>query len=307
MQRRDFLKRSAATLAAAGAVCSMSDAGAEVGRHRPLGLQLYTVMPMLEKDFSGTLAAVAKMGYREVETIGSFGRDPSHVRELFHEHGLVSPSQHMVPGDLYKVFQRLTQGEMSAADASRHWREVMSFQRVEPIMEECIPLAHALGQKYIVWQILWEEQMRTRADLEQFCKALNTAGRMCRQEGLVLNYHNHAAEFSPHDGVVPYDFVLANTDPELVKLELDLFWAVKAGADPRVYFKNHPGRYRQCHLKDGTSAGQITTVGEGMMRFQELIPAARKAGIEHYYVEQDGAPEPMKASAQAFDFLSRWF
>jgi len=306
MQRREFLKVAMAATVPCGVSLAALDAVAGTTR-RPLGLQLYTVMSQLEQDFDGTLAKVAKIGYREVETIGSFGRDPSHVRELFQQHGLVSPSQHMVPGDLYQVFERLTRGEMSAADASKHWREVMSFQRVEPIMEECIALAHALGQKYIVWQILWEEQMRTRADLEQFCKALNTAGGMCKQEGLVLNYHNHAAEFAVHDGVVPYDFVLANTDPALVKLELDMFWAVKAGADPRAYFEKHPGRYLQCHLKDGTAAGQITTVGEGIVPFQKLIPAARAAGIEHYYVEQDGAPEPLKASTQAFEFLSRWF
>jgi sugar phosphate isomerase/epimerase len=147
--------------------------------------------------------------------------------------------------------------------------------------------------------------MQTRAQLEKFCRALNQAGEICAREGHILNFHNHAAEFEIHAGVVPYDFILANTDPRWVKLEMDLYWAVKAGVDPTRYFLEHPGRYRQCHLKDGTAGGEITVVGEGIMKFRPLIEAARTAGIEHYYVEQDGAADPLRASRQAYEYLRK--
>src|ERR1700754_1042612 len=102
MMRRDFLK---ATAAAAGVACVGSSALgsklAQAAAHRPIGLQLFTVMANLEQDFAGTLKTVAQIGYREVETIGAFGRDPKMVRHLLDEYGLVTPSQHLVPGNLY--------------------------------------------------------------------------------------------------------------------------------------------------------------------------------------------------------------
>ena len=296
MDRRAFLESAALLLVGARAT-----AGTSV----PLGLQLYTVMPLLEQDFDATLGLVAQIGYREVETIGAFGRDPLEIRRLLDKHGLRSPSQHMVPGTLYDVFNRLTRKELSFDEASRLWQQELALERVEPMIQECILSARALGQQHIVWQILWPQQMQTRAELAKFCRVLNKAGEMCAHEGYVLNYHNHSAEFTPHDGVVPYDFILANTDPRWVKLEIDLYWAVKGGADPTRYFREHPGRYRQCHLKDGTAGGEITVVGDGIMKFQPLIKAARAAGVEHYYVEQDGAADPLKASRQAYEFLRR--
>ena len=301
VDRRTFIQGS---LLLAGA--RLSAAGTPAAHH-PLGLQLYTVMPLLQQDFEGTLRAVAAIGYEEVETIGTFGRDPAGLRALFDKYNLRSPSQHMVPGNLYEVFNRLTRKELSFEEASRQWQQIMSVERVTPIMEECIRSAAALGQKYIVWQILWPQQMRTRALLEKFCKALNEAGRLAARAGHVLNYHNHAEELKPHDGVIPYDFILANTDPELVKMELDCFWTVAAGADPATYFRKYPGRFRQCHLKDGTAKGDVTVVGEGIMKFGPLLEAARAAGVEHYYVEQDGAAEPMRASTQAYQYLRQFF
>lgn len=302
MHRRAFLKYTAA---ATGGLMTGSALAARTGDgpHRPLGLQLYTVMAALEQDFEGTLKRVADIGYTEVETIGSFGREPGYVRDMFQKYGLTSPSQHMVPGDLYDVFKRLVNKQMTFDAASKHWRELMSVERVEPVMAECIATAKALGQSHVCWQILWKEQMATRALLERFCKALDRAGQLCADAGLTFNFHNHADEFERYDGVVPYDFLLEHTDPRHVKLELDLFWTVKAGRDPRELFKRHPGRYVQCHLKDGTAEGKITVVGEGVVQFAPLLAAARDAGVKHYYVEQDGAANPLQASTQAYNYL----
>ncbi len=301
MDRRELIKRTL-LLAGAPALGAATPAG-----HRPLGLQLYTVMPLLQKDFAGTLQAVADIGYQEVETIGTFGREPAQLRALFDKYNLRSPSQHMVPGNLYEVFNRLTRKELSFEQASRMWQQIMSVERIAPIMEECIRAAGALGQQYIVWQILWPQQMQTRELLEKFCHGLNEAGRLAARAGHTLNFHNHAEELKPHDGVIPYDFILANTDPQLVKMELDCFWTVAAGADPATYFRKNPGRFRQCHLKDGTAKGEVTVVGQGMMQFGPLLAAARAAGVEHYYVEQDGAAQPMQASTQAYGYLRRYF
>jgi sugar phosphate isomerase/epimerase len=306
MHRREFLM-TGAMVGAAGALGSRAILAGAATTRRPLGLQLFTVMVSLERDFAGTLEAVAKIGYQEVETIGSFGRDPAQVREMFDRYGLRSPSQHLVPGDLYDVFNAFTQRQMSRDEIHKRWLQVMSIDRVTPIIEEGIARAKVLGQKYLVWQIIWPEQMATRDLMEQFCRAMNTAGEICAKSGLVFNFHNHSEEFKPVNGYVPYDLIVENTDPTTVKLEMDVYWTVAAKADPAAYFARYPGRYRQCHLKDGKANGELTAAGAGIVNFPAVLRAARQAGIEHYYVEYDRADDPMAATRQSYDYLKTLF
>lgn len=308
MFRREFLKASGlamAALASSGALTTTACATQKATR--PVGLQLFTVLALLEKDFPGTLKTVADIGYKEVETIGSFGRDPREIRDLFDKYGLVSPSQHLTPGNLYEVFSSFTRRSTSSDEIHKRWLEVMTIERVEPIIEEGIARAKILGQQYVVWQIVWPEQIASRALIDSFCKAMNKAGELCKQAGLVFNFHNHAVEFEPVEGVIPYDVIVQNTDPDTVKLELDLYWVTKAGRDPQTYFDNHPGRYRQCHLKDSTPDGEITTVGKGTVDFPKLLASARKAGVEHFYVEYDRAADPMAATRDAYAYLKKLF
>jgi sugar phosphate isomerase/epimerase len=306
MRRREFII-TGSLLGLAGALDGQAILASPPASHHPMGLQLFTVMVPLERDFEGTLQAVAKIGYKEVETIGSFGRDPARVRELLDRYGLRSPSQHLVPGDLYEVFNAFTQRRMSREEIQRRWLEVMSVDRVTPIIEEGISRAKILGQKYLVWQIIWPEQMASRDLMEQFCRAMDTAGKICANSGLVFNYHNHSEEFKPVNGYVPYDLIVEQTDPKTVKLEMDVYWAVAAKADPIAYFNRHPGRYRQCHLKDGTADGELTAAGAGIVNFPDVLLAARRAGIEHYYIEYDRADDPMAATRQSYDYLKRFF
>jgi len=302
MNRRFLLRAAAAggTLLGTGLI---SPHRALASQAMPLGLQLFTVMTLLEQDFEGTLETIASIGYREVETIGAFGREPRRVRELLDKHGLRSPSQHLVPGQLYAAFLKFTRREMTEADVQQIWLREMSIERVEPIIEEAAGRAKALGQKYIVWQIIWPEQMQTRESLDQFCEALDTAGKLCAQEGLVFNFHNHAAEMQTRDGYVPYDVILESTDPAKVKLELDFYWAARAGVDPVDYLEKHADRYTQCHLKDSTSDGDFATVGQGVLDIPRYLQAGRKAGIEHFYVEYDRSDDPMTVVRDAYAYL----
>ena len=306
MHRREFIA-SGALFGLAGSLGTWPKIALPAAGQRFLGLQLFTVMVPLEQDFEGTLQAVAKIGYKEVETIGSFGRDPAHVRELLDRYGLASPSQHLVPGNLYDVFNAFTQRRMSHEEINKRWLEVMSIERVTPIIEEGIARARILGQKYLVWQILWPEQMATRELMDRFCRAMNTAGDLCAKEGLVFNFHNHSVEFKPVNGYIPYDLIVENTDPKTVKLEMDVYWAVAAKADPVAYFRRQPGRYPQCHLKDGNANGDITVAGAGIVDFPGVLHAAKTAGIEHYYVEYDRADDPMAAARQSYDYLKKLF
>lgn len=302
MIRRDFLK-----IAGLAAGFAVAGEGETASRRPALGLQLFTVMSELERDFEGTLATVARLGYREVETIGSFGRDPAELRRILDRHGLKTPSQHLVPGTLYEVFAKFVARELSFDQVKELWLQQMSLDRVRPIIQEAAVRAHALGQQYVVWQIIWQEQMRDRASLDAFCAALNEAGRVCASEGLTFNFHNHSDEFKPVDGVVPYDYILEHTDPKLVQLELDSYWVVNAGHDPVAYLQKHAGRYVQCHLKDRAPNGDFATVGQGTVDFGALLAAARKHGVKHFYVEYDRSDDPMRAVRDAARYLKRWF
>ncbi len=302
MDRRTFMTSTAACGAALGLGAAWP---ASVRRlaHHPLGLQLFTVMVELEADFEGTLKTIAQIGYREVETIGAFGRDPKWVRASLDAAGLVSPSQHLVPFDLYSVFLKFTRREISEEKIHEIWVKEMSLEKVGPIIEQGIERAKIMGQKYLVWQILWPEQMNTRAATDAFCRMLDTAGSLCADAGLTFNFHNHAAEFKVYDGIVPYQRILDTTNPKTVKLELDVYWATHGGANPVELLTKYPERYVQLHLKDSTANGGFATVGKGVIDFPAVLAAARKASVRHYYVEYDRAAHPMKVVRDAYAYL----
>lgn len=279
-----------------------SDGGGRM--HGGPGLQAFTVMVPLEQDFEGTLRSVAAMGYQEVETIGTFGRDPGFVREVLERYGLSSPSQHLVPGRLYEVFKGFAERRLSEMDVRRLWLEGMSVDQVASIIEEGIARARVLGQRHIVWQIIWPEQMGDRNLLDGFCKAMNVAGQLCADAGMVFCFHNHAIEFNTIDGCIPYDVILQSTDPQTVKFEMDVYWAKAASADPLEYFSNHRGRFRQCHLKDFAADGGITVPGRGTIDFRTVLAAGKEAGIEHYYVEFDRSEDPMGVARDSYRYLA---
>lgn len=271
---------------------------------RPLGIQLYTLMTLLDADFEGTIAKVAAMGYREVETLGSFGRDPAFVREVFDRHGLTSPSQHIMPPGLYEVFDDGVAGRIDRATFERKFIEAFDFAHVEGLIDACAKQALLLGQKYITWQISWPSQLKSLDQIKQLIAALNRAADAAHERGFQLAYHNHDQEFAKVGGEVPYDLILQGTDREKLKFELDLAWATKARVDVRGYFKRHPGRFRMVHMKDIAADGSVRDPGTGLVDFRKIIPAAEKAGVEHFFVEYDVPTDPLRTAADAQKYLA---
>jgi len=305
MKRRDFLKTTGSSALAAMIMSRVSASKASALR-TPIGLQLFTVMFALEHDFEQTMKSVAEIGYREVETIGTFGRDPAMIRDLCQKYGLVSPSQHLAPEGLYDVFKGLFAKKISEPDLVKHYLHVFRPDNITAVIDEGIKNAKLMGQTFIVWPILFEEQLAPSATLDQFIKAFNIAGDMCAREGLIFTYHNHDREFKKAEGVVPYDVILQNTNPKTVKMELDFYWATKGGASPAHYFKTYPDRYKMGHLKDMDTHGNITNVGEGTIDFPELIKLAKEAGIKHYYVENDNpSANPVNDARISYNYLKK--
>jgi sugar phosphate isomerase/epimerase len=301
MKRRTFLKASAAATAALGMVPSW--AGRLTGGWRP-GLALYTVIDRLRVDFEGTLKAVADIGYRDVETIGAMGRDPDNLRELLADHGLKATSQHMAPAGLYAVFDQIVKGEITLEQLTREYLQHFNPTETERIIEEGIDRAQKLGQTYLVWPILFKQQLASREKILEMCKAFDLAGRMCADAGLVFNFHNHADEFAPVDGQIPYDIILENTDPAVVKMQMDVFWVTSAGVDPYRYLDRYVDRFRQAHLKDITASREGTDVGTGLVNFERFISTAMAGGVKQFYVEQDKPAKPLVSIRRAYDHLT---
>jgi len=239
------------------AATSMPVAAFAQGRRvENVGLQLYTLRNELSRDFEGTLARVAEIGYKEMEFAGYFGRSPAQVRQILDDNGMTSPAAHI------------------------------QLQALRDDLEGEIERAAILGQDYIVVPILPADQ-RSISDYQRAADYINLAGEACKAVGIKMGYHNHDFEFIRTDGRIPYDILLEETDAELVDMELDLYWIRSAGADPLSYFQSHPGRFSMLHVKDRDEFGRMAEVGRGEIDFAEIFSHADTAGFKHYFVEHD--------------------
>src|SRR5437867_11424513 len=238
-----------------------------------IGLQLYTVRHQMEKDFEGTIARVAATGYREVEFAGYFGRTPRDVRALLDHHGLSAPSSHV-------------------SLAPEQWRGALDA-------------APIVGHRYLVIAWIPPEERRTLDDYKRAAERLSRAATEARAAGLQFAYHNHDLELAPLDRKLPYDVLLAETDPKLVQLEVDLYWIVKGGQDPLAYFARWPGRFPLVHAKDsaGPPAHRMVDVGAGIIPWHAIFARREQAGIRHCFVEHDQPPDPLASVRASYAYL----
>jgi len=248
-------------------------AKARLGR---IGIQLYTVRREFTRDVEGTLARLAKIGFREVEFAGYPEGTAQSLRTMLDRHGLTAPSSHL-------GFSALR------GDWDRH-----------------LDQAATVGQKYVVVPSVPADQRRTLDDWKRVAALFNKGGETSKARGIQFAYHNHDDEFVPVEGKVPYDLLLAETDPRLVALELDLYWIIKAGRDPLAYFTKWPGRFPLVHVKDmdATPRRFFTPVGKGTIDFARIFKQANRAGIKHYFYEQDDTGgSPFEAATASYAYL----
>src|SRR5256714_10844645 len=275
--RRDFIKAlGAAALAPALQPLAPSlHSRASLRKLDRIGLQLYTVRHAMEKDVEGTIARVAAIGYREVEFAGYFGKSARDVRALLDRHGLSAPSSHV-------------------SLAPDQWRRALDA-------------APVVGHRYLVIAWIPAEERRTLDDYKRWAERLNRAATEAKAAGLEFAYHNHDFEFAPLDGKLPYDVLLAETDPKLVQLEMDLYWIVKAGQDPLAYFARWPGRFPMVHVKDsaGPPDHKMTAVGAGKIDFRKIFAQSDQAGDPHYFLQHDNPGEPFASIRPSWWYLKR--
>ena len=319
MKRSTFIKSS--SLAGLGATLLpktvMANPFLEYEVLDAVGIQLFSLPKTLEGDFEGGMKMLAEMGYTEIEMFGPytfssqsakerwstitpmlgfngsgfFGKSPQEVKALFDDLGLKVPSMHT------------------------------DLDTLENHIENFAESAEILGFEYLVLPAIPDERRKTMDDYKKMADTFNTVGANAKKLGLKFAYHNHGYGLNAVDGQVPFEVLMDNTDPDLVFLEMDIFWTMAGKADPATYLKKYSGRYHCMHLKDmktlqtfsgdGGDASQwmalfpnMASAGEGLVDFHKLLPVAKEHGVKHFFVEQDLVQNPDTALKTSFDHLS---
>lgn len=257
---------------------------------KAIGLQLYSLRDELPKDLKGTIEKVAKAGFKEVETYGFsikdqfWGLKPEEFKKLLDDNGLTSHSGHFGLGTF------LTDGNTDELKAA-------------------IAAAKVLGSEYITIPWLDESIRKTADDYKKIALKINEAGKLCKEAGIRIAYHNHNFEFDKQGDTTGYEILLKNTDKDLVDFELDLYWVVRSGNDPIKLFTENPGRFTMWHVKDMDKKDPALNaeVGTGAIDFKPIFADAKLSGMKHFFVEHETnyKPNPIESVAASCAYIQK--
>jgi len=239
-----------------------------VAPENPIAIQLYTVREPARADFPGTLRQLAAGGVRAVELAGYHGMSVAALRALLDELGMRVAGAHL-PLAAWESRPRETLAEVVA-----------------------------LGGEYAVVPWVPEERRGGAEFARSLAANLNLWAEAARDAGLGFAYHHHDFEFDPlpdGDGDTLFDVLVKGTDPDLVGIEADVYWAAHAGVDPAHLLRELQGRVPLVHLKDMTAGPDRADLpaGEGVLRWDEILPAASAAGAHWWIIEQDNPADPV--------------
>lgn len=272
--RREFLKASAGLALGTLFLPHFSQAA----KVRNVGIQLYTVRDAMLSDAVGTLKKLSKIGYKELESARSpkgnyYGLEPKEIKKITQDLGMTLRSGHV---------------------------------HIDESWQRSIEQAVEAGQDYLVCSSLPSEG-QTVDNYKKVADIFSKAAEDCKKAGLTFGYHNHEYEFEKENGQVLYDVLLNNTDPEMVKMEMDLGWVLVTGNDPVDYFERYPGRFPLWHLKDmKKNEPESTEFGKGQIDIKRMMELADTSGMEYYFVEQEEyANNPMESIKHNYNYLMK--
>lgn len=239
----------------------------------PLGVESYTYRNQFPKDVPATLDKIKALGFTEMEGGAPKGYTPEQFKKMLDERGIKLP----------------------ATGAG--------YEQIVKEPEAVIKNAKALGASYVM--VAWIPHDKSGFTLENAKKAVddfNRVGKILKDNGLTLCYHNHGYEFVPYEKGTLFDYLVENTKPEYVSLEMDILWATHGGADPVKLLNKYGSRWKLMHLKDlkkgikgdltgGTPPENDVVLGDGQIDMPAVLKAARKAGVKHYFIEDESDKE----------------
>jgi sugar phosphate isomerase/epimerase len=246
----------------------------------PISLQLYTVRDLTTKDFAGTVKKVATIGYRAVELAG-YGnmRTPADAKKALDDAGL----------------------RVSGAHAG--------IDALESELNRVLDEAALFGTDNIICPFMPEARRENADAWKSVGASLTKIGDAIKQRGLNFAYHNHSFEFERFGGKSGMEILLESSDPQLVKMELDVYWLKHGGEDPVAFINKLGSRTLLVHLKDmaGGPERRFAPVGTGILDFKSILSACEKAGVKWGIVEQDNCylTPPLDAVKVSFENLKK--
>ncbi|MDI1306329.1 MAG: sugar phosphate isomerase/epimerase [bacterium] len=314
MKRRQFLQSTA--LFSVASLINANELFAKNPLINKVGLGLFSIPKMLENDFDGAFAMLAKMGYKEVECFGPYEFSTEKAKASWNA---VTP-QLGFKGSGF--FNKTTADFFKAAKSNGISIPSMhtDLDTLSNNMGQLAEAAHLIGAKYVVLPSIPDNERKNLDDYKRVAEKFNSIGAEAKKEGIRFAYHNHGYGLNNVNGVMPLNIIFDQTDPSLVYFEMDLYWTIAGGADPVELFKKHKDRYKMVHIKDmkeakrfagdGGDASQwislfpyMTSCGEGVLDLPTILTAAKQNGVEHFFVEQDMVQSPEIALKKSIDYL----
>jgi len=260
------------------------------------GVQLYTLMAVIDQDTSGTLKKLSELGYKNIESAfsrqgGFYGKSATEFSKMLKDLGMTWRSHHVMGAPF-----KLPPGAKMPTDDKGNPIKIPPMKNLKENMQEVVDSVAGGGIEYLVCANI---PVTTPEEVADAVQILTKTGEAAKKAGLKFVYHNHDWEFKTVGDSRPFDVFAKQIPSSLMNFELDLAWVTKAGVDPVALFKEHPGRFPLWHVKDITSDMQtLKPVGDGVIDFKRLFKNAKKAGLVYPMVEHD---QP----ADAFDSLGR--
>jgi len=250
---------------------------------------LCTVFEKMNNDPKATLEKIASIGYKEIETAfstrgGYYGYKPKEFKKLAEDLGLKWRAHHALGAPF-----KMPPGRKLPVGSDGKPITIPTMMNLRDNYQQLVDDAAEAQLSFLVCA---STPVGTMDEVKNSIEVFQKTGEASKKAGIEFAYHNHATEFDPVEGgKTAYELVLSQTDKDLVKMELDLAWATKAGKDPVALFKEHPGRFPLWHVKDIKKDLQtITEVGNGVVEFKRIFDAANISGLKYFFVEYDLAP-----------------
>jgi len=275
-----ILKSGLAVLVGGCALQTTQKGGEKMGTAKggiPVGLQLWTVREECKKDFPGTIAKVAKMGYKGVEFAGFFNYSAKDVRKMLDDNNLVCSGSH------------------TAID-------LLSNEKLAATME----YNRTIGNKFVIVPWLDRKQLNTKADWLAKAKTFDELADKTRSEGVHIGYHAHQGDFLPIDGETPWDLLFGNTSKEIC-MQLDTGNCMQGGGDPVAILKKYPGRSLSIHLKEFSATNKKVLIGEGDVKWKDIFAVCESTGGTQWYIieEESGNYPPLESAEQSLKNLKK--
>jgi sugar phosphate isomerase/epimerase len=259
----------------------------KAGKNR-IGIQLYSVKDELPKDFKGTLQKLADIGYSSVEPYG-FTKD-----DFF--------------GHTMKELSAIAKDMGMSVSGSHIWSSISvenPTQKEWDFWKNCAEIMQSGGAQWAVQSSI--PKIKSLDDLKRVVSYFNRAGEVCKNGGVKFAFHNHYDEFREVEGEMLLDYLIKNTDPQLVFFQLDLGHVVNGGGDCEHYLRNYPGRIALWHASDFNLANrQYIEAGKGSVPYPALFDLAESSGLEQLIVEQETQGDIFASCKVDFDYLKKF-